>query len=264
MRSMRRIVGVVGAIVGLAATLASAQTTATTTETKKFEVIAVNGNELVVRLPEGTRELTVADDFRFTVDGKQLSVRELKPGMAGTATITTRTTVTPVTVTEIKNGTVAQVAGSSIIVRTDEGFRAFSQGEIDKRGIKIYRSGKPAQLSDFRAGDRLSATIVTSLPPRVVTEKEVQATTAAPAAAATRAGAGAPAGAAGGGAAAGGAAQGTAASRTTSAGAASGSGAPAARKLPKTAGPLPLLGVVGLSSLAIGAGLAIRRRRYSR
>ena len=37
-----------------------------------------------------------------------MSVRELKPGMKGTATITTRTTVTPVTVTEVKNGTVVQ------------------------------------------------------------------------------------------------------------------------------------------------------------
>ena len=73
----------------------SAQQT-TTTETKKFQVIAVDGNQLVVKVPEGTRELTVPDDFRFNVDGKMLSVHELKPGMAGTATITTKTTmVTP-------------------------------------------------------------------------------------------------------------------------------------------------------------------------
>ena len=39
--------------------------------------------------------MTVADDFRFNVDGKMLSVHELKPGMSGTATITTKTTVTP-------------------------------------------------------------------------------------------------------------------------------------------------------------------------
>ena len=58
-------------------------------------------------MPEGTRELTVPDDFRFTVNGQQLSVQQLKLGMKGTATVTTRTTVTPVTVTEIKNGTVA-------------------------------------------------------------------------------------------------------------------------------------------------------------
>ena len=75
--------------------------------------IAVDGNNLVVRLPEGTRELTVPDDFRFTVNGQQLSVHELKVGMRGTATVTTRTTVTPVTVTEIKNGTVFERSGGS-------------------------------------------------------------------------------------------------------------------------------------------------------
>jgi hypothetical protein len=84
-----------------------AQTT-TTSETKKFQVIAVEGNQLVVKLPEGTRELTVPEDFRFNVNGQMLSVHDLKPGMAGTATITTRTTSVPVTVTEVKNGTVAK------------------------------------------------------------------------------------------------------------------------------------------------------------
>ena len=130
------------------------------------------------KLPEGTRELTVPDDFRFNVDGKMLSVQELKPGMAGTATITTKTTVTPVTVTEVKNGTVMQALGTSIIVRTDDGIKMFSQGDIDKRGIKIMRDGKPAEIADFRANDRLTATIITSKPPRVVTEKEVKATLA--------------------------------------------------------------------------------------
>ena len=90
------------------AAVSLAQQTTTSTETKTFEVLAVSGNTLDVRLPEGTRELTVPDDFRFTVNGQQLSVHEMKPGMKGTATITTKTTVTPVTVTEVKNGTVMQ------------------------------------------------------------------------------------------------------------------------------------------------------------
>ena len=57
-----------------------------------------------------------------------MSVQQLKPGMKGTATITTKTTVTPVTVTEVKSGTVMQSSGSSIIVRTDEGVKMFTQG----------------------------------------------------------------------------------------------------------------------------------------
>jgi hypothetical protein len=247
-RAVSRVVLAVGAFVCLTAAVTSAQQATSATETKKFEVIAVDGNQLVVKLPEGTKELTVPDDFRFTVDGQQLSVRELKPGMAGTATITTKTVVTPVTVTEVKNGTVTQVTGSSIIVRTDEGFKMFTQGEVDKRGVKIMRSGKPAQVSDFRSGDKLSATIITTMPPKVVTEKEVQATLAGGGAAAP-----APASRATSGAAT--------PAATAGSTAAAGDPAPAPpRTLPKTASPLPLIGLVGLASLLTGVALTVRRR----
>jgi hypothetical protein len=220
--------------------LASAQQQTSTTETKRFEVIAVDGSNLVVKLPDGTRELTVPDDFRFTVDGQQLSVHDLKPGMKGTATITTKTTMHPVTVTEVKNGTVRQVTGSNVMVQTEQGFKNFTQGDLDKRGVKIYKDGKVAELSDLHAGDKLSATIVTARPPRAVTEKEVQATLA-------RAESGAPS-----------AAQ---AAPAPAAAATSGSeAAPPARKLPKTASPIPLVGLVGVLSLFFGVALTIRRR----
>ena len=248
----REIVRVVlsGALVCLTATVTLAQTT-TTAETKKFQIIAVDGNQLVVKLPEGTRELTVPADFRFNVDGKMLSVNELKPGMAGTATITTKTTTVPVTVTEVKNGTVMQAMGTSIIVRTDEGMKMFSQSDIDKRGVKIMREGKPAQISDFRANDRLTATIITTKPPRVVTEKEVQATLAK-----SNAGAGTPAAPAP-------TASAPPPAAAPSEPAAATSGA-APKSLPKTASLLPVLQLVGLASLGAGLGLTVRRRRATR
>jgi hypothetical protein len=248
--------------------IASAQSTTTSTETKKFEVIAIDGNQLVVKLPEGTREITVANDFRFNVNGQALSLQQLKPGMAGTATITTTTKSTPVTVTEVKNGTVEHSAATTIIVRTDEGFRSFSQGEIDKRGVKIYRAGKPANVSDFRPGDKISAVIITSMPPKVVTQQEVNAQLAASGGAAAGAARppAAPAAASGGStASAGGAAArpagASAAPAAPAAPAAAGtSGASAGRTLPKTASPLPLLGLLGGISLLAGSGLTIRRR----
>jgi len=49
--------------------------------------------------------------------------------------------------------------------------REFTQRDIDKRGVKFMRGGQPATISDFRANDRLTATIVTTKPPRVMTEK---------------------------------------------------------------------------------------------
>jgi hypothetical protein len=224
---------------------ASAQTTKTT-ETKRFEVISVEGNDVVVKLPEGTRSITVPPDFRFTVDGQQLAASDLKPGMKGTATVTTTTTMKPVTVTEVKNGTVMQVTGSSMIVRTPEGIKSFTEGDIEKRGIKIVRNGQPAQISDFRSGDQLTATIITSRPPRAVTEKQVEATLAR-----------ATSSAAGG--AATGAATGAAAAPSTAGGAESAS-ASAPRRLPKTASPVPLVGLAGAASFLLGAALTIRRR----
>ena len=239
-----------GALVCLTAAVSLAQTS-TTSETKKFQVIAVDGNQLVVKVPEGTRELTVPADFRFNVDGKMLSVQELKPGMSGTATVTTRTTLVPVSVTEVKNGTVMQAQGNSIIVRTDDGIKMFTQSDIDKRGVKIMRDGQPAQISDFHANDRLTATIITTKPPQVMTQRQVQATLAksAPAGAPTPASttpAAAP----------------TSSPTPTPTGTTAPAEAP--KRLPKTASPLPLLGLVGLSSLVAGLGLTARRRRAAR
>jgi hypothetical protein len=240
------------AIVCLAPAVTLAQTPTTSTQTKTFTVVAVDGNQLVVRLPEGTRELTVAEDFRFNVDGKSLSVHELKPGMAGTATITTQTTVVPVTVTEVKNGTVMQALGTSIIVRTPEGMKMFSQADIDKRGVKIMREGKPAEISDFRANDRITATIITTKPPVVLTEQQVTARLAkseaapapapAPAAAPAAPRQTAPA---------------PAPDTTPTTGA-------APKTLPKTASPLPALALAGLASLTWGLGLTLKRRRATR
>jgi hypothetical protein len=236
MRSALCGIVVAAAFVGVTATASQAQETSTSTQTKKFEIVAVDGNKLVVNLPEGTKELTVPDDFRFTVNGQPLSVQELKPGMKGTATITTQTTVTPVTVTEVKNGTVYDKTGGSIIVHTPEGFKMFSQGDIDKRGVKIVKNGKPVDLADLNKGDKLSATIVTSKPPRVMTKQEVQASVptaeAAPPVATTGSSAPPPAAA---------------------------SAAPA-KTLPKTASSWPLVALLSVLSLGTGLALTVRRR----
>ncbi len=245
-RAMSRI-ALAAAVVCVTAAASLAQQTSTSTETKTFEILAVDGNQLVVRLPEGTKELTVPDDFRFNVNGQQLSVSELKPGMKGTATITTRTTVTPVTVTEVKNGTVLQRSGSTLIVRTGNETKMFTQGDVDKRGVKIMREGQPAQLSDFREGDRLTATIITSGRPHVMTEKEVRATV--PHAAATTGAPPAPT------------AQAPLAPTTPSApSAATTAPSEEGKTLPKTASSWPLVGLAGVLSLVVGLALTLRRR----
>jgi hypothetical protein len=247
---MSRVV-LAAAVVSMMGAGLRAQETTTATETKTFEVIAADGNQLIVRLPEGTRELIVPDDFRFMVNGQPLSVRQLKAGMKGTATVTTRTTVTPVTVTEVKSGKVVQRTGSTIVVQTGNEVKRFAQSDLDKRGMKIMRDGKPAQVSDFREGDLLTATIITTKPPQVLTEREVQATLAAakPAAAAPRPAA---------------APSVPAAAAPVPAPQPDAPPTVAARTLPKTASSWPMLGLASILSLAIGMGLSARRRWSAR
>jgi hypothetical protein len=141
-------------IVNLAGGTAFArQSTATKTEVRPFQVVWVEGNKVIVRGDEGAQEITVPDDFRFNVDGRQVSVRELKPGMKGTATITTTTTVTPVHVTEVRNGQVLRRLGNSLIIRDQEGVRRYTEADVARRNVQMIRNGRPASFSDFREAD---------------------------------------------------------------------------------------------------------------
>jgi hypothetical protein len=225
---------------------AAAQTT--TTEVKAFEVVSVDGNTVVLKGAEGTKEYTVPEGFRFNVNGRDVGVSELRPGMKGSATITTTTTVKPVTVTEVRNGEVVHASGGMIIVRGPKGFHSFTQADVDNRQAKILREGQPIQISDLRTGDRLTATIVTQRPPQVLTDRQVKATISDVA----RMEAPAPSGAAGGAAPA-------RAAVTQSASAA----ADAPRRLPKTASPVPLLGLIAGVALVVAGSLRVRRR-YAR
>ena len=225
---------------------ATAQQQTTNTETRNFEIVAVDGNKVVVKGQKGAQEITVPPDFQLTVDGKPVSVADLKPGMKGAARITTTTTVTPVTVTEVKNGEVMKVTGNSILVRGEKGIQMFTEGDVAKRGVKIMRDGQPLEFSSLREGDKLTATIVTSKPPKVMTERQVQASMQSVPAAAP---AGRPV------------AAGAPANAPAPAGAATTGSAPApARRLPKTGSALPLLGLLGAALVTLGAALTARRR----
>lgn len=221
---------------------ASAQETTKTKEIRHFEVISVDGNKVVYKSDTGVREATLPDDFKLTMEGgQQMTVRDLKPGMKGTAVITTTTTTTPVTVTEIRNATVLAKAGNAIIVRGQNGVRKFTVEDVNDRNIMIMKDGQRVDLMGLKEGDVLTATIITRHPPKVMTEREVQASLQAPPPA--------PA---------------PAAAEPAPAPAAEPAPAPmAAKKLPKTASDWPMVGLLGALFLLTGGLLTIRRFQRS-
>jgi hypothetical protein len=165
---------------GLAFAGAPVAQTTSKVDVRNFEVVSVDGNRLVVRDERGTNEYTVPDDFRLTVDGKKMSVKELKAGMKGTATVTTTTTSTPVFVTEIKEGVVLDSGPGSIVIRSADGVRKrFTRDQLDQQGLQIVKDGRVIRIDEARKGDSITATIVSKAEPVVVTEKAVEATTIA-------------------------------------------------------------------------------------
>ena len=253
-RAQQWRVAAAGLCVAGMATAVSAQSSSTSTEVKQFEVVSVSGNKVVAKTATGAKEYTLPADFKFTsADGKQVGLAELKPGMKGTAHVTTTTTTVPVYVTEVKNGEVVQKSGNSIIVRSATGIKMFSEGDMAKRNITILKDGVPANITDLSVGDKLSATIVTAGTPKVLTEKQLQASLA---------GNGAPGAPAAGGASKG--ASTTASKSSSSAGTAAAAPAGSAKKLPKTASNVPLIGLLGALSLAVGLSLTVARSRRSR
>ena len=159
MRQNRTALCGLGSIVALCLIVSPAAAQQTrSTEVKRFEVVSVDGNKVVVKGDQGAQEITVPDDFRLTVEGQRVSVHDLKPGMKGTATITTTTTVTPVSVTEVRNGEVFRKSGNSIICAARRAFRCSPKA-----------TWKSAASPSSRTADRSPSptfTRVTSCPPR--------------------------------------------------------------------------------------------------
>jgi hypothetical protein len=159
---------------------ASAQTQTMTVAVRNFEIVAVDGNHLILRDERGTNDYFVPADFVFTVDGKKMTVADLKAGMKGSATVTTTTTITPVVVTELRSGVVLATWVNSVTVldRTDGVRKKFTQDELNARGLQIFKEGRVIPISQLNKGDEITATVISQRPPDVVTEREVEATLA--------------------------------------------------------------------------------------
>src|SRR5246500_2925586 len=87
---------------------------------ERGEVVLVRGNDLIVKMQDGTiRHFpNVPESARVTVDGKQLGIHDLKPGMTLQRTITTTTTPKVITTTQSVTGKVWHVQPPNSVILT--------------------------------------------------------------------------------------------------------------------------------------------------
>jgi hypothetical protein len=82
-----------------------------TTSVERGEVVFVQGNHLIVKMDNGSlRDFpNVSESARVSVDGKQLGIHDLKPGMKLERTITTTTTPKTITTVQTVSGRIWRV-----------------------------------------------------------------------------------------------------------------------------------------------------------
>ena len=207
-----------------------------TVQVERGEVVSVAGNDLFVKMENGDiRHFpNVPESARVTVDGQQLGIHDLKPGMKLQRTITTTSTPQTVTTVETVTGTVFWVSPpSAVSLRLEDG--TVQQFKIPK-GQKFTIDGKETDAFGLRKGMKVSATRITESP-EVVVSQQRKVTGTAP----TPPPADVPILVA--------KAQPVPAPTET-----------APEKLPKTGSMIPLLGLLGLLSLGMSLGLRILRK----
>ena len=148
---------------------------------ERGEVVTVSGNDLIVKMENGELRHfpNMPESARVTVDGKQLGIHDLKPGMK--LERTTVKTTTPQTITTVQSvtGTVFQVSPpKSLILRLEDGTN--QQFQIPK-GQKFNVNGQETDAWGLKEGMNISATAVTETPETVVSQEVIRTGTAPPA-----------------------------------------------------------------------------------
>jgi LPXTG-motif cell wall-anchored protein len=170
-------------VIGLAYTVninAQVQTSTSTTahqatqevQVERGVVVTVSGNDVVVRMEDGSMRhiANVPESARATVDGRQIGVHELKPGMHLSKTMTTTTTPKTITTTQTVTGKVWHVNPPSMVILTME--NGENQQFKIPNGQKFLVNGQTTDAWGLKKGMNVSATKIVEQP---VTEVEQQA-----------------------------------------------------------------------------------------
>ncbi|HEX3986931.1 MAG TPA: hypothetical protein VHX13_10010 [Acidobacteriaceae bacterium] len=250
--------GAVGALILVSSPprAAAQDTTATTiqpgtpeieTSVRNAGVVYVEGSDLVLKLDNGKVEhMIVPESDVFNVDGRNVSVRDLKAGTLLTQTITTTTTPHYVNSVQTIKGKIWHVnAPNTVIVSLPDGknhlFRVPGHA-------KFYVNGEPRTVHDLRRGMTFEATVVTDDMHTVVSQNKTTVGQAPPPPLPRLVGV-------------------LLFPRLpeltpdpTPVGTVTAEHAWARATLPQTASPLPMIGLFGLISLSLYLGLRLTRR----
>src|SRR5437899_7268598 len=162
----------------IALTVAAQDTSQTTTssgpvsketQVRSGEVVYVSGNDLVVKTDDGqVKHIKVPEGATATVDGQQLSVHDLKPGMKLQQTITTTTTPETVKTVRTIKGKVWQVQPPvGVILTLPDGTN--KHYKIPK-GQKFDINGQQTDAWGLKKGMNVTATVINETPENVVAQ----------------------------------------------------------------------------------------------
>src|SRR5262252_8469124 len=138
---------------------------------ERGEIVYVSGNNVVVKMEDGSlRDFNnVPDSATVTVDGRQLNVHQLKPGMKVEKQTITTTTPRVITKVETVTGKVFHVAPpNSVILTLEDGT---NQSFNIPKGQKFTINGQQTDAFGLKKGMVVSAQRVTEVPETVVTQQ---------------------------------------------------------------------------------------------
>src|SRR5215469_16995081 len=166
-------------LAGTAVMTAQVKTTTSTAEgtatkevkVERGEVQYVSGNDVWVKMEDGQirHVANIPESARVTVDGKELGIHDLKPGMKLQRTITTTTTPKTITTVQTVTGTVWHVSPPNYVtLRLEDNS---TQRFKIPAGQKFTVNGQQTDAFGLREGMKISATKIVEVPSTVVEQQ---------------------------------------------------------------------------------------------
>lgn len=138
---------------------------------ERGEVVAVQGDDLVLKMEDGSLRnfFNLPETDKVMVDGKELGIHELKPGMKLEKTLTVTTTPQTITTVQSVTGKVWHISPPDwVILRLEDGN---NQKFMVPKNQKFTINGEETDVWGLKKGMKVTATKVVEEPTTVVEHK---------------------------------------------------------------------------------------------